>query len=1091
MASNTTVGIVLVVLLTILFFSARIIFKKSDTVVAPAPGTPGAPSLDFSSTDTPGPQPPGTPSAPGTPGTPSAPGPQPTGTPAAPGPQPTGAPATQQPAPAPAPKPAAPAPPKEDTIADKIKHLATDPQLYEVIALNIVSDKILAKVFTKAAEKMLQRSSERLGSKALAKAAEKSGEMLIEKVGARMVTKTAIKVGESVGTKMGTQAAVAASTGPAAPIVEAAELIFNATLGYMDSLNLGGFADYTSADELKSEKEEIDKQFKQAVEANGATLPLLFGPLDVLGQQGSNVYANAVKTEISAVISTPGNPFVKSVIDKLKALPDAQLNDITSNDDKMAQFINDNLDMDTLIKNANDTLCTKNGGVLKGLKCTFKDATQCQNWPLTVSKPTYIEWNAKDSQCEIRPSLMRVTCEKMGHGVTYDMATGTCKLTEEYCLQKSGTKNCKISKAQDIAETIFGRAFVRGILNVFDFDHMYKPCPAGTVGPTQWVAGQVAAGIEKLPDPAGTTKKTMDAARGFANMNLMCMGLSCDAGADMSGLLCYDKCKDGYKSDGMSQCIQNCPPGWDRTGGPAGITCAKQCPDGFPPVTPGDVVSCKKPLPFDRNPIPATLQCNPDEEVGSASAGLCYPKCKAGYKSDGITQCIQNCPDGWERTGGPAGVTCSKKCPDGFPPVTPGDVVSCKKPVAVSRDPIPTKPMCNANEDLVGLICYEKCKPGYSSPPGLPEWCYKDCDAGWKQDTVDLCSRDGCDADKERGSGLGVGFCYPKCRAGYDSNGVTMCNAKCPDGYSPTGGDLLSLTCYRGPDSKGKGCCCAKACNPYGKGCTDNGCCDNKCPPGYRNDPCNCLRDADTKDRDRYDRGAGVPYHKVVTRERYKRASASRMGCDSGRTQDSAGLCYKPCDSGWHKTTVNFCEKDVPAGGYTETAALLTRPVQRSDVYSRGAGVSRMKCNADRTQDTAGLCYKPCQSGWHKTTVNFCEKDVPSGYMETAALLTRPVQKSDVYLRKIQGPALKIKMRERIAPVPSTSKSDVSNSILGRRAIELGAAVKSGNPAAIASSMAIMSIASSPFTQAIGAAPLTDFIPSGEQIAAKIPDADW
>ena len=107
------------------------------------------------------------------------------------------------------------------------------------------------------------------------------------------------------------------------------------------------------------------------------------------------------------------------------------------------------------------------------------------------------------------------------------------------------------------------------------------------------------------------------------------------------------------------------------------------------------------------------------------------------------------------------------------------------------------------------------------------------------------------------------------------------------------------------------------------------------------------------------------------------------------------------------------------------------------------------------------------------------------------ALITRPVISSDKYLRKLEGPSLSISFRKRKAPVPSTSKSDVANSTLGKRAIELGNAVKSGDPLAIASSAAIFSIASSPFTQALGMAPLTDFIPSGQQLSAMAQDAEW
>ena len=1060
-----------------LSFSAEEAAPGAPAPAAPsAPGVPAAPSV------------PSAPVAPGTPAAPSAPG-----APAAPA-KTTGSPAST---PAAGPSPALSA----TSIAAT---LAKDPQFYATIAANMVSDKILSKVFTKLATKMLERSASKMGSKALLKASLNSADNILEKLGTRMLTKAttkaATKAATSVGTGLAAKGATAAAAGPAAPIVAAAEFIFNATLGYMDSLNLGGFQDYTSGDDLMNQKKEMDKIFKEEVVKLGVAYPLLYGPLDRLGESGANAYTTALSTEITTLMEAPGNEYIEGAMAKFRALPEARQGELALDSNAMTDFITSNIDMDKVIDKAVDTLCTKNNGKMVTLEggrkqCGFSDAKSCKNWPLTPQHPVYIEWNTTTNQCEIKPSLMRVTCEKMGKGVTYNETTGSCNLSEEYCLQKSGTKNCKIGKAQDIAESIFGRAFVRGILNVFDFENMYHPCPPGTINPTAWLASEAnkvidkaesATGLDKT-DILGMRQRTQNAMQGFANMNLMCFSDKCEEPTEKgSGLgigFCYAKCKTGYKSDGASQCIQECPPGYDRTGGPMGFTCAKQCPDGFPKPTPGDVVSCAKPLPFNRDAKPATLQCNPDEEVGSASAGLCYPKCKVGYKSDGITRCIQDCPPGYDRTGGPAGVTCAKQCPSGLDKPTPTDVVSCKRPMQVGREPVPTKPKCNADEDLIGLICYKKCRDGYSSPPGLPDWCYKSCDAGWSQSTVDICQKSGCDANEEQGGAM----CYPKCRDGFSSNGATLCLKGCNAGYRTD-----PLTCFRGSDSKGKGGCCARAC-AYGK-CSDNGKCGNSCPAGYRNDPCTCFRDAHTYERERYDRGVGRGILKTYTRDRYKRDSASRMGCDDGRTQDTAGLCYKACPAGFRGVpgSVATCEH-VPPPGFENgaTAALYQRPTLKSDEYSRGAGASRMKCDADRTQDTAGLCYKACPGGWHKTTVNFCEKDVPAGYMETAALLTRPIIKSDVYLRKLEGPSLSMTMRKRKAPVPSTSENDVKNSSLGKRAMELGSAVKSGDPLAIASSAAIFSIASSPFTQAFGLAPLTDLIPSGQQMSEMANDAEW
>jgi len=110
--------------------------------------------------------------------------------------------------------------------------------------------------------------------------------------------------------------------------VEAAELIFNATLGYMDSLNLGGFQDYTSGDDLANQKKEIDKIFKEEVEKQGAKLPLLYGPLDRMGEAGANVFSSNISSEVTLLMSAPDNEYIKASLDKFKALPEAQQGDL-------------------------------------------------------------------------------------------------------------------------------------------------------------------------------------------------------------------------------------------------------------------------------------------------------------------------------------------------------------------------------------------------------------------------------------------------------------------------------------------------------------------------------------------------------------------------------------------------------------------------------------------------------------------------------------------------------------------------------------------------------------------------------------------
>ncbi len=1080
-------------------------FSAEEAAKQAAPATPGAPAAPAKQTTPAAPAAPSAPAAPAAPAAPGAPAP-----PAAPAKQTTpGAPA------APAKQTTTATPSAASQATSIAANLAKDPQFYATIAANMVSDKVLNLLLKKIASKVLTRSATKMGSKALLKGILSSADNLMASLGTRLLTKAttkaATKAATTVGTGLAAKGATAAAAGPAAPIVAAAEFIFNATLGYMDSLNLGGFQDYTSKDDLMNQKKEIDSIFKEEIEKIGAGYPLLYGPLDKLGESGANAYSIALGTQITTLMEAPGNEYIEGAMVKFRALPQTRQGELALDSNAMVEFITSNIEMDKVIDKAIDVLCTANKGKMITLgpgktQCGYTEAKLCKNWPLSVQYPSYIEWNTTTNQCEIRPSLMRVTCENMGKGVTYNETTGSCNLTEEYCLTKSGTKNCKIGKAQDIAESIFGRTFVRGILNVFDIENMYHPCPPGTIDPSVYLAGQAnkiidkaqaAAGDLNKIDVFGAVERNQRMIKGMGNMNLFCFSDKCqeptEKGTGIGVGFCYAKCRAGYKSDGASQCIQECPPGTDRTGGPAGITCAKHCPAGTNKPTPGDVVSCTRPMQVGRDPVPAKPKCNPDEELRMAGSLLCYPKCRAGYKSDGITRCIQDCPTGTDRTGGSGGITCAKQCPPGTNKPTPGDVVSCTRPLQQGRDPVPTKPKCNADEDTLGLICYKKCNPGYSSPPGLPEWCYKDCDAGYRQTTVDFCAKDGCDANEERGTGLGVGFCYPKCNPGYGSDGVTLCLKGCDSGYT-----TFPLTCTRGSDSRGKGGCCARAC-AYGK-CSDNGKCGNSCPAGYRNDPCTCFRDAHTYNRDKYSRGAGRTFTKTYSRDRYKRTSASRMGCDDGRTETTIGICSKPCPAGFRGVggpNGALCEQ-IPPPGFENgaTAALYQRPVTKSDVYSRGAGVSRMKCDDGRTETSVGICSKPCPSGFRGVggpKGALCEHVPPPGFENgaTAALYQRPVTKSDVYLRKLEGPSLNMTMRKRKAPVPGTSENDVKNSTLGKRAMQLGSAVKSGDPLAIASSAAVFSIASSPFTQAFGLAPLTDLIPSGQQMSQMANDSEW
>lgn len=714
-------------------------------------------------------------------------------------------------------------------LANSLKKMATGPDLYIALAGGMVVDAIVNKALTKFSTKFLEKGTERMSSKMLIRAAQESGESIFEKLGTRLVKKlgqkaaekAAAKAGAKVATNLTAKAATAAATGPGAPFVAAGEMAFGATLGYLDTLNLGGFKDAKTSDELAGEKKEYDKTFNDFAAKEKLELPLLYGPLDDLAAQGPEEYVAAISAECQAILAVPGNEFMKKVLDKMKTLSDAELQAMLNDEDKKATFMSENLDMDKVSDKALDNMCSKAGGVLKTPKtkkyCTFTPADKAKcNAPLSDKKLIYSEWNEKDKQCEVRPGMMRNICEKMGTGVTYNVDTGLCNLTTNYCLQKTGTPDCKIGKAQDIAETIFGRAFVRGIVNVFDFDKMYEKCPEPTINPTQWLAANMG---DKLDLPF------KNAIEGLGNMNLTCFGVSCGADEDKDGGLCYPKCKPGY-SGRVGLCIKDCPEGWERTGGPLGFTCARKCPDGFPPVSAIDKVSCNVPT-RDRDIKPATMdKCDAGVSatcpVGwnttvAGPGGMCQQPCPAGQKNIGgvcysqevdpmkLTRlATSSCPNGGTNTG----LVCSKpvKCEGGYDTQTWGVCkIKCSHTTTWNAfkncgkdESYASTYSCPAGYDKLALSCNAKnfgpapvaksilsvgvCPPGKLKDGGM---CYNACETGWTKTVGGCCTKQvKCADDRVEDS---KGFCYLKCTADEHKTTVNFCAKNVPAGFKDAG----------------------------------------------------------------------------------------------------------------------------------------------------------------------------------------------------------------------------------------------------------------------------------------------------------------
>lgn len=345
------------------------------------------------------------------------------------------------------------------------------------------------------------------------------------------------------------------AAGPVGAAVTFAEM----TIGLMDGFNLGGFNNLSNMKILNDMRDSIQDAFQKE---HPNELPLVYGPLD---KNSPEEFRKKLSDEVNSLISKDKN--------------------------KPANYHENDAYVDKKIDEAMENMCNRENGVAvkhpktNKVLCSFKQPNCKAPWPLKTGD-TYYEY--KDGVCQVQPSVMRSYCENMGQGVTYNMDTGSCKLTPAYCGRYAGSAvmrdgDCYINKAQEVMEAIFGTVFVRSIVNIFDFENNYEKCPSGYKEPDElmWVAGGAGA----------------------LGARYMCSGSKCKEGEEMMmetkavgknvGGLCYEPCKAGYvsywgknraSSEVAGMCYEECPPGYDPTSdyctyvGKAG---GEDCPDGF------------------------------------------------------------------------------------------------------------------------------------------------------------------------------------------------------------------------------------------------------------------------------------------------------------------------------------------------------------------------------------------------------------------------------------------------------------------------------------------------------------------------------
>jgi hypothetical protein len=258
----------------------------------------------------------------------------------------------------------------------------------------------------------------------------------------------------------------------------------------------------------------------------------------------------------------------------------------------------------------------------------------------------------------------------------------------------------------------------------------------------------------------------------------------CASDEEMSGGLCYKKCKAGYKAVGPV-CWATCPAGMTDMG-----------------------VGCQKNQAINRSSHPKPLMCPTDKDTDAA---LCYTKCRDGYKG--------------------VGPICWKTCPTGMTDVG----VSCQKNGLINRSAHPKPLMCKAPEIDEGGLCYPPCTTGYK---GVGPICWGACPADMKGEkgacmkgvpvprnsTPAVCKAIEVSEDN---------LCFTKCKDGHTGKGPT-CVANCPTGMTESG-----TSCVKRTKSRGDGqpvTCGGKFPDKIGDMCY------GPCPDGFKADKDQCIK---------------------------------------------------------------------------------------------------------------------------------------------------------------------------------------------------------------------------------------------------------
>lgn len=472
------------------------------------------------------------------------------------------------------------------------------------------------------------------------------------------------------------------ATGPVGLAVQAALFVMQATFGLMDQFGVGGYEELVSEQAYIGMRDYYDREHKAYCKENNIPYPQIYGPLDKLGE---DEFTEKMSEEYAAVIEDENHPITIRLVSLItefterngKSPSSDDIETILENDTEGFNDLWFRVAMERLAEKYNGKIIMQDGIPMNSYK-SREDTEASFKWPLEDEKKDYyIEWDEESQISVIRPSIMRTFSEGLGFGCYYDKVRRLPHITESYCLENGlyhdGQGNqCRYKEGQDIAEMIFGKAFVRGLLQVFDPD-MYKSC-----SDMEW-----------------------------------CSDGKCKD--DKDGYFCT-KNELSYTRKGIKP---RCPPGYTET--TAGF-CNRDCPPGYFRL-PGDQICYNEAIKKNNNLL-----------VHHPNGYACYgPPFNCGDNARGSrVEAATRCYDCWCAVKGgmrPSCVFDKKKykyargnCKEGYRYVA-GKCYADSRPLETAlpllgEESIGECPNGTSKYLKGDALCYASCKEGYQDWPG-------------------------------------------------------------------------------------------------------------------------------------------------------------------------------------------------------------------------------------------------------------------------------------------------------------------------------------------------------------------------------------